>query len=79
MFPDIKLSKQSRRIKNEEPEIHMYIDFDKHDKILYNNIYFTVCKNVLKMPMYEKRKDCNFTESKVEKFALSNYVYFLHY
>ena len=79
MFPDIKINEYSRRIKDEETKIHMYIDFDKYEKILYNNIYFTGCKNVLKMPIYEKRKNCNFTESKVEKFDLSNYVYFIDY
>ena len=75
----IELNEYSKEMDDSEFEIQMHIDYDKDKKILYNNIYFIGYKNVLKMPIFEKNKECNFTDWIIEKFKLSNYVFILHY
>ncbi|MFX1274196.1 MAG: hypothetical protein ACFFBP_00500 [Promethearchaeota archaeon] len=79
MFPDIKLDNKIRNNKDFMAEIQMHIDFDKNEKVLYNNLYFKGCKYVLKMPIYSIKNECLFNECKIERFKFNNQVFFLHY
>ena len=55
----------------------MFIDFDKYEKIFYNNLYLDDFKIVIKMPLIKKE---NFQEDiKIEKFDLAKYTYLLSY
>ena len=79
MFPGIDINKKPKSSRDDKLEIEMHIDFNKKEKILYNNLYFTKYKYVLKMPLYSCDKECRFNDCKIEKFKLTNHVYFLHY
>lgn len=55
-----------------------FIDFDKSEKIYYNNLYLDDYKIVIKVPIgdfdYKKSSDV-----KVEKFDLTNKAFILSY
>ena len=59
-----------------------FIDFDKENKIFYNNLYLVDFKIVIKMPCAgtgNMKKKINKREFKIEKFDLGKYNYLLTY
>ncbi len=71
MLPEIKNSK-----KREEP-IKLFIDFNKSDNSLYDNLYIEDFKIVIKIPMGEK--DNLPGHIKIERFSLVNEVFLTSY
>ena len=57
----------------------MHIDYDKKEKIFYNNIYFKSCDMVLKIPISREKGPFSKHRIKIEKFNLTKYVYLIHY
>lgn len=60
-------------------EFSKFIDYDKNEKIFYNNVYLKEFKIVIKMPMCLIHKENTFEEIKIEKFNLTKYTYLLSY
>ena len=53
-----------------------FLDFDKYQRIFYNNYYFDEYKIVLKIPITKgKDKDIDI---KIDEFNLSKYIYLMH-
>jgi hypothetical protein len=64
-------------IKNETVKVKKFIDFDKTEKIFYNNLYIDDYKLVIKMPLVggeSVRK-----EIKIKRFDLAQHIYLLSY
>jgi len=57
--------------------IKKFIDFDKNEKIFYNNLYLEDYKIVIRMPLKEKEKSKKDIE--VEKFNLVKCTFLLSY
>ncbi|MFX1259587.1 MAG: hypothetical protein ACFFAN_17170 [Promethearchaeota archaeon] len=54
-----------------------FLDFDKHKKIFFNNLYLKTYHFGIKMLLVEEQK---FKEDlRIEKFSLVNYTYLLVY
>ena len=56
-----------------------FIDFDKYEKIIYNNLYLDDFKIVIKMPCVGVKKKLDQNIIKIEKFDLGKYDYLLSY
>lgn len=56
-----------------------FIDFDKYEKIIYNNLYLDEFKIVIKMPCVSAKKKVDQNIIKIEKFDLGKYDYLLSY
>ncbi len=65
------------KIKRDEESIKFFIDFDKADNILYDNLYIGEYKIVIKIPMGEKDKFRG--QTKIERFSLINDIFLTSY
>ena len=70
---------KSKNLNLEVDEFSKFIDYDKNEKIFYNNVYLKEFKIVIKMPMCLIPKENTFEEIKIEKFNLAKYTYLLSY
>ena len=61
----------------EEFQLNKFIDFDKHHKIFYNNLYLKDFDLVIKMPIIAQNKLPE--EIVIEKFNLTKFSYLLSY
>ncbi len=64
-------------VKKQGDTISKFIDFDKIEKVLYNNLYMKDLKLVVKIPL--NPKDEPVKKIKIEKFDLTKYCYLLAY
>ncbi len=62
--------------KNKEKK---FIDFDKRERIFYDNLYFGEYNIVLKIPILGVENKVSYREIKLEKFDITRYLYLLHY
>lgn len=69
----------SSTIENDELTTSKFIDFDKYEKIIYNNLYLDEFKIVIKMPCVSVKKKVDQNIIKIEKFDLGKYDYLLSY
>ena len=56
-----------------------FIDFDKSEKIFYNNLYLDDYKIVIKVPIGDIDYIKTSSDVKVEKFDLTNKAFILSY
>ncbi len=63
------------KIKKEEKDITMFIDWDKYKNRFYNNLYLEDFKFVIKMPLIENED----LDIKIKKFDLTEYTYLISY
>ena len=69
----------SSTIENDGLTTSKFIDFDKYEKIIYNNLYLDDFKIVIKMPCVGVKKKLDQNIIKIEKFDLGKYDYLLSY
>ena len=69
----------SSTIENDGLTTSKFIDFDKYEKIIYNNLYLDEFKIVIKMPCVSVKKKVDQNIIKIEKFDLVKYDYLLSY
>ena len=56
-----------------------FIDFDKRERIFYNNLYLEDSKLVVKVPLSDVDYKKLVPNVKIEKFDLANRAYILSY
>jgi len=56
-----------------------FIDFDKSEKIFYNNLYLDDYKIVIKVPIGDVDYRKTSSKVKIEKFDLTNKAFILSY
>jgi len=72
---DMKLSCINLHYKGGKKMGH-FMDFDKYEGVVYNNLWLDEEKIVVKMPVMEQ-PSC--IDLKIEGFDLQRYTYLLHY
>ncbi|MHA1147277.1 MAG: hypothetical protein ACTSR8_03435 [Promethearchaeota archaeon] len=56
-----------------------FIDFDKGEKIFYDNLYLEEVKMCVKIPLCSKQKRVPKVDVKIKKFNPAKYTYILTY
>ncbi|MFX1295696.1 MAG: hypothetical protein ACFFD2_12700 [Promethearchaeota archaeon] len=59
--------------------INKFIDFNKNERIFYNNLYLDEYKLVIKIPLSLAYKKGIINEIKIEEFKLADSIYFFSY
>ena len=62
-----------------ENQIKKYIDLNKNNRILYDNLYLKDFEFVIKIPFQDSRKRELMENIRIEKFTLTNCIYILNY
>lgn len=66
-------------IEEETMAVRKFIDFDKGEKLFYDNLYLDHFKIVVKMPLCDDRECINSKNIKIKKFNPARYTYLLTY
>ena len=59
--------------------VNKFIDFNKNERIFYNNLYLDEYKLVIKIPLSLAYKKGIINEIKIEEFNLADSIYFFSY
>ena len=59
--------------------VNKFIDFNKNERIFYNNLYLDEYKIVIKIPLSLAYKKGIINEIKIEEFNLADSIYFFSY
>lgn len=65
-----------RTFKN---DLNKFVDFNKSNETLYDNLYLEDIKFVVKTPLQDSRKDVTTNNIRIEKFNLTNSIYIFNY
>ncbi|MFX1259591.1 MAG: hypothetical protein ACFFAN_17190 [Promethearchaeota archaeon] len=65
------------RQENSSINVIKFIDFDKQERIFFNNLYLKKFDFVVRMPLVEDKKLKE--DIRIEKFNLAKYTYLLSY
>ncbi len=57
----------------------MHIDYDRNEKVFYNNIYFKKYNLVIKMSLFKEEKTPPPDDVIIERFDITKYIYLAHY
>ena len=59
--------------------VNKFIDFNKNERIFYNNLYLDEYKLVIKIPLSLAYKKGIINDIKIEEFNLTDSIYFFSY
>jgi len=59
--------------------VNKFIDFNKNERIFYNNLYLDEYKLVIKIPLSLAYKKGIINDIKIEEFNLADSIYFFSY
>ncbi|MGB5911213.1 MAG: hypothetical protein WBH31_08485 [Promethearchaeia archaeon] len=59
--------------------VNKFIDFNKNERIFYNNLYLDEYKLVVKIPLSLAYKKGIINDIKIEEFNLADSIYFFSY
>lgn len=69
-------NKNNSRSKN---FLNKFIDFNKNERIYYNNLYLDEYKIVIKIPLSRPYKNGLIYDIKIEEFNLADSIYIFSY
>ena len=70
--------KKNKNKNNSNNFLNKFIDFNKNERIYYNNIYLDEYKIVIKIPLYLSCKN-GINDIKIEDFNLADSIYIFSY
>ena len=73
------MNKNRNRIRRSKNILNKFIDFNKNERIYYNNLYLDEYKIVIKIPLSLSHKNGLINDIKIEEFNLTDSVYFFSY
>ena len=76
MYTNFKSVKRKPIIDN---FVNKFIDFNKNERIFYNNLYLDEYKLVVKIPLSLVYKKGIINDIKIEEFNLAGSIYFFSY
>ena len=59
--------------------VNKFIDFNKNERIFYNNLYLDEYKIVIKIPLSLSYKKRRINDIKIEEFNLADSIYLFSY
>ena len=71
--------KKKRSLRFLENQLKKFVDFNKNNRIFYDNLYLNNIKCVIKTPFPESGKKGLVNNIRIEKFDLTNSIYILNY
>jgi hypothetical protein len=79
MYIRFKNVNDIKRKPNIDNFVNKFIDFNKNERIFYNNLYLDEYKLVVKIPLSLAYKKGIINDIKIEEFNLADSIYFFSY
>ncbi len=79
MRSKFKQNNKKRSLRITEKFLKKFVDYDKKNGLLYDNLYLNDIKFVVKMPFQDSRKEGPINNIRVAKFNLTDSIYISNY
>ena len=79
MYSKFKLNNKKRSLRITEKFLKKFVDYDKKNGLLYDNLYLNDINFVIKMPFQDSRKVGSINNIRIAKFNLTDSIYISNY
>ena len=79
MYSKFKQNNKKRSLRIAEKLLKKFVDYDKKNGLLYDNLYLNDIKFVIKIPFQDSRKEGSINNIRIAKFNLTDSVYISNY
>ncbi|MHA1884703.1 MAG: hypothetical protein ACXAAI_11405 [Promethearchaeota archaeon] len=79
MYSKFKQNNKKRSLRIKEQYLKKFVDYDKKNGLLYDNLYLNDIKFVVKIPFQDSRKDGSINNIRIAKFNLTDSIYISNY
>jgi len=79
MYSKFKQNNKKRSLRITEKYLKKFVDYDKENGLLYDNLYLDDIKFVIKIPFRDSRKEGLINNIRIAKFNLTDSIYISNY
>ncbi|MFX0167369.1 MAG: hypothetical protein ACFE9V_18750 [Candidatus Hodarchaeota archaeon] len=79
MYSKFKQNNKKRSLRITEKYLKKFVDYDKKNGLLYDNLYLNDIKFVIKIPFQDSRKEGSINNIRIAKFNLTDSIYISNY
>jgi hypothetical protein len=79
IYSKLKKNNKKRSLRITEKYLKKFIDYNKNNALLYDNLYLNDIKFVIKIPFQDSRKEGSINNIRVTKFNLTDSIYISNY
>ena len=79
MYSKFKQNNKKRSLRITEKLLKKFVDYDKKNGLLYDNLYLNDMKFVIKIPFQDSSKDGSINIIRIAKFNLTESIYISNY
>ena len=79
MYSKFKLNNKKRSLRITEKFLKKFVDYDKKNGLLYDNMYLNDIEFVIKIPFQDSRKEGSINNIRIAKFNLTDSIYISNY
>ena len=79
IYSKFKKNNKKRRLRITEKYIKKFVDYNKNNGLLYDNLYLNDLKFVIKIPFQDSRKEGSINNIRIAKFNLTDSIYIFSY
>ncbi|MFW9818701.1 MAG: hypothetical protein ACFFE5_03745 [Candidatus Thorarchaeota archaeon] len=79
MYSKFKQNNKKRSLRITERYFKKFVDYDKENGLLYDNLYLNDIKLVIKIPFQDLRKEGSINNIRIAKFNLTDSIYISNY
>ncbi|MFX1555435.1 MAG: hypothetical protein ACFFBV_16035 [Promethearchaeota archaeon] len=79
MYSKFKQNNKKRSLRITEKNLKKFVDYNKKNGLLYDNLYLNEIKFVVKIPFQDSRKEGSINNIRIEKFNLTDSIYISNY
>ena len=79
MYSKFKQNNKKRSMRITEKYLKKFVDYDKKNGLLYDNLYLNDIKFVIKIPFQDSRKEGSINNIRIVKFNLTDSIYISNY
>ena len=79
MYSKFKQNNKKRSLRITEKFLKKFVDYDKKNGLLYDNMYLDDIEFVIKIPFQDSRKEGSINNIRIAKFNLTDSIYISNY
>ena len=79
MYSKFKQNNKKRSLRITEKYLKKFVDYNKKNGLLYDNLYLSDIQFVIKIPFQDSRKEGSINNIRIAKFNLTDSIYISNY
>ena len=79
IYSKFKKNNKKRSLRITEKYLKKFVDYNKNNGLLYDNLYLNDIKFVIKIPFQDSRKEGSINNIRIAKFNLTDSIYISNY